>query len=107
MYLFPTNEDLKILWSEIDPKQRILRAMRAAVDYACSPNEDSMAAFFLESDDVDFREEESAMVYHIDPPAYLEHSRDTCPVSFRGWSIKNSSDGFKMPYCESVNWEDI
>ena len=35
MYLFPTEKELAFLRSQIDPKQRFLRAARAAIDEAC------------------------------------------------------------------------
>ena len=63
MYLFPTKEEIDSLWSELDPKQRFLRAAWQAVDCACSPDGDSMAAFFLDSQDFDIREEEGMRVY--------------------------------------------
>ena len=63
MYLFPTKEDLDALWREISPRERFLRAARQAVDYACSPDGDSMAAFFLDSQDIDIHEEAGKMTY--------------------------------------------
>ena len=63
MYLFPTEEELGALWREISPRERFLQAARQAVDYACSPDGDSMAAFFLDSQDFDIREEAGMRVY--------------------------------------------
>ena len=72
MYLFPTEEELKALWRQINPRDRYIAAVRAAVDDACRFGEESMASFFANSEDVYLAEEEGAMHYHIDPPAYLE-----------------------------------
>ena len=106
MYLFPTKEDLDILWREISPKERCLRAMRQAVNHACMPSGDSMAAFFLEGDDVSCREEDGEMIYHINPPSYLETPRDICPVRFTGWDFAVPIEP-KVGLGEKVKWDEI
>ena len=107
MYLFPTKDEIDALWREISPRHRFLRAARQAVDEACRLDGDSMAAFFLESDDVYLREEEGAMVYHIDPPAYLESPRDVCPVRFSGWDIEIPNEYAGINLGKKVSWDEI
>lgn len=57
MYLLPSEKEMAALWKEISPQERFLRSVRQAVDYACRPDGDSMAAFFLNSESDDLREE--------------------------------------------------
>ncbi len=109
MYLFPTKEDLDTLWREISPRERFLRAARQAVDYACSLDGDSMAAFFLDSEDIDLREEEGEVILHVSPPRVIEYSRGTDTVDFKGWNFVvpdpyNCSD---INLGEKVEWDEI
>lgn len=108
MYLFPTKEELNDLWSELDPKQRFLRAARHAIDYACSPDEDSMAAFFLDSEDFDIQEE-GMITLHVGSPRIMEYSRGTDAVNFKGWnfSIPNPYDYSGIDLGEKVEWDEI
>jgi hypothetical protein len=109
MYLFPTKDEIDALWREISPKARCLRAMRQAVDYACTPGCSSMAAFFLESDDICLREEDSAMSYHIDPPRFMEYSRGTDTVNFTGWDIiiPDPYEYENVDLGQKVSWDEI
>ena len=109
MYLFPTEEELGALWREISPRERFLRAARQAVDYACSPDGDSMAAFFLDSQDFDIREEEGVTTLHVGPPRFMEYSRGTDTVNFRGWdfSVPDPYDYSGIDLGEKVSWDEI
>lgn len=105
MYLFPTEKEMQALWRQINPRDRYIAAVRAAVNEACRFDEDSMASFFLQSEDTKLIEEEGAMHYHIDPPAYLEYVRGRDTVRFNGSTIE-------IPKCtvdlgEHVEWDDI
>ena len=109
MYLFPTKDEIDALWREISPRHRFLRAAQQAVNEACRLDGDSMAAFFLESDDVYLREEEGAMLYHIDPPKTIEYSRGTDTVNFRGWDfVVPDPYGYEnVNLGKKVSWEEI
>lgn len=109
MYLFPTKEDLDNLWREISPRERFLRAAHQAVDYACSLDGDSMAAFFLDSEDFDIREEEGMVTLCVAPPRIMEHSRGTDTVNFRGWefSVPDPYDYSGIDLGEKVSWDEI
>ena len=62
MYLLPTEKELAFLRSQIDLKQRFLRAARAAINEACELD-DSMGGFYFDSQDVDMIMEDDAMPY--------------------------------------------
>ena len=68
-----------------------------------------MAAFFLESEDFDIREEEGMRILHITPPRIMEYSRGTDTVNFRGWDfvIPDPYDYSGINLGEKVSWEDI
>ena len=103
MYLLPTDEELASLWNQISPKQRFLRAAKQAIDDACK-FDDSMAAFYLDSQDVDMVMEDDAMPYfdeieddivsmkrdvngfriHVPAPKHMEYARGTDSVNYRG-----------------------
>ena len=109
MYLFPTEKELNALWRQISPRERFLQAARQAVDYACRPNNDSMAAFFLDSEDIDIREEEGMRVLHVAPPRIVEYSRGTDTVNFKGWDfvVPNPYDCSGIDLGEKVSWDEI
>lgn len=106
MYLFPTEKELNALWRQINPRDRYIAAVRAAVDEACRFGEESMASFFIQSEDVELLEEEGAMHYHIDPPAYLEYSRGTDAGRFNGTIIEVPKK-FKVDLGKKVSWDEI
>ena len=61
--------------------------------------------FFIQSEDVELLEEEGAMHYHIDPPAYLEYSRGTDAGRFNGTTIEIQMA--KVDLGQHVEWDDI
>ena len=103
MYLLPTGEELANLWNQISPKQRFLRAAKQAIDEACK-FDDSMAAFYLDSQDVDMVMEDDTMPYfdeieddiismkrdvngfriHVPAPRYMEYARGMDSVNYKG-----------------------
>lgn len=105
MYLFSTEKELNVLWRQINPRDRYTAAVCAAVDEACRFGEDSMASFFIQSEDIELLEEEGAMCYHIDPPAYLEYSRGTDVVRFNGITIEMPR--VKVDLGQHVEWDEI
>ena len=125
MYLLPTGEELNKLWSQISPKQRFLRAARNTINEACR-FDDSMAAFYLDSEDVDLVMEDDSMPYfdeieddiinmrrdingfkmHISPPRYLDKPNPgDCPVNFKGWTFEVKNQPVDLG--ENVEWDDI
>ena len=107
MYLLPTKEELAFLRSQIEPKQRFLRAARAAIDEACELD-DSMGGFYFDSQDVDMIMEDDAMPYfdeieddiismkrdingfriHVPAPRYTEYARGRDTVNYRGKTLE-------------------
>lgn len=109
MYLFSTEKELNALWRQISPRERFLQAARQAVDYACRPDSDSMAAFFLDSEDIDFREEEGAVMLRVSPSRVMEYSRGTDTVNFKGWEfiVPDPYDCSDIDLGEKVSWDEI
>jgi hypothetical protein len=125
MDLLPTNEELNRLWGQINPKQRFLRAARRAINEACR-FDDSMAAFYLDSQDVDLVMEDDAMPYfdeieddiinmrrdvngfRIPAPRCIEYARGTDSVNYRGKTFEYIQDEPDFIVGEKVDrWEDI
>ena len=106
MYLFPTEKELNALWRQINPRDRYIAAVRAAVDEVCRFGDESMASFFIQSEDTELLEEEGAMHYHIDPPTYLEYSRGTDAGRFNGTVIEVPKK-FKVDLGKKVEWDEI
>lgn len=125
MYLLPTGEELRELWSQISPKQRFLRAARQAINEACR-FDDSMAAFYLDSQDADLIMEDDAMPYfdeieddiinmqrdingfRIPAPRCTEYARGTDSVNYRGKTFEYIQDEPDFIVGEKVDrWEDI
>lgn len=105
MYLLPTMEEINALRRQLNPRDRYIAAVRTAVNEACRFDEDSMASFFLQSEDTELIEEEGAMHYHIDPPAYLEYYRGTDAGRFNGTTIEIQTA--KVDLGQHVEWDDI
>lgn len=127
MYLLPTGEELRELWNQISPKQRFLRAARHAINEACQ-FDDSMAAFYLDSQDADLIMEDDAMPYfdeieddiismrrdingfriHVPAPPYMEYARGTDSVNYKGKTFEYIQDEPDYVVGERVDrWEDI
>lgn len=125
MDLLPTNEKLNRLWSQISPKQRFLRAAGRAINEACR-FDDSMAALYLDSQDVDLIMEDDVMPYfdeieddiinmrrdvngfRIPAPRYTEYARGTDSVNYRGKTFEYIRDEPDFIVGEKVDrWEDI
>lgn len=125
MYLLPTEKELNALWRQINPRDRYIAAVRVAVNEACR-FDDSMAAFYLNSEDADLAMEDDAMPYfdeieddiinmrrdingfklHISPPRYLDNlNPGDCPVNFKGWTFEVKSQPIDLG--EHVEWDDI
>lgn len=109
MFLFPTEKEITALWREINPRDRCLRAMRQAIDGACRPGGDSMAALFLESEDIELLEEDGAVTLRVSPPRVMEYSRGTDTVNFKGWDfvVPNPYDCSDIDLGEKVSWDEI
>lgn len=130
MYLLPTGEELANLWNQISPKQRFLRAAKQAINDACR-FDDSMAAFYLDSQDVNMVMEDDAMPYfdeieddiismqrdtngfklHIPAPRYLEHIPNSGHLNFKGWSYEYVPSKTEFPDGPGVihasSWDEI
>lgn len=106
MYLLPTMEEINALRRQLNPRDRYIAAVRAAINEVCRFGEDSMASFFLQSEDTELIEEEGAMHYHIDPPRYLDKPNPgDCPVNFKGWTFEVKNQPVDLG--EHVEWDDI
>ena len=129
MYLLPTSEELNKLWSQFSPEQRFLRAARNAINEACR-FDDSMAAFYFDSQDVDLIMEDDAMPYfdeieddiinmrrdvngfRISAPRYMEYARGTDSINYKGKTFEytKEDDNFMkdMPHVENLSsWDEI
>ena len=93
MYLFPTKKELDVLWSELDPKQRFLRAARQVIDCACELG-DSMGGFYFDSQDMDMIMEDCVMPY------FDEIEDDII-------SMKRDINGFRMSRKQRRDIDDI
>lgn len=129
MYLLPTEREMNALWHQINPTAQIMDFL-----YSRPPAKESMAEFFLESEDVELAMEDDAMSFdeieddiinmrrdingfRIQPPRYLENTKGGCPVNFNGWTFKyprglRANCGFYEDYAgidlgEEVEWDDI
>lgn len=103
MYLFPTEEELAFLWSQIDPKQRFIRAARTAINEACDLS-DSMGGFYLNSQDIDMLMEDDAISMQCDVNGFRIHvSPPRCMESIRGDGRLN----YKGKTFEYINNEQI
>ena len=126
MFLFPTEEEMKLLYRQINPTERIMDFL-----YSRPPAEGSMAEYFLESEDIELVMEDDAMPYFdeieddiismrrdingfkLSRPRYLEHNPNSGHLNFKGWSFETVRDDGKpdtkdCPYVENLsNWDDI
>ena len=127
MYLLPTEKELAFLRSQIDPKQRFLRAARAAIDEACELG-DSMGGFYFDSQDVDMIMEDDAMPYfdeieddiismkrdingfRVPAPRYMEYARGTDSVNYKGKTFEYITNN-KVPDGPNLkrvsSWDEI
>ena len=78
MYLFPTEKELNALWRQINPTARIMDYL-----YSRPPAEDSMAEFFMESEDIELAMEDDCTEFD-----YIEDEI---------LSMKRDINGFRMP----------
>ena len=92
MYLFPTKKELDALWSELDPKQRFLRAARQAIDEVTRLG-DTMGGFYLDSQDLDIMEDE--------PVPYFDNIEDDIV------NMRRDINGFRMPRGRQRDIDDI
>ena len=78
MYLFPTEEEMNTLWRRISPTARIMDYL-----YSRPPAEDSMAEFFMESEDIELAMEDDCTEFDYIEDEILNMKRDI--------------NGFRMP----------
>jgi len=116
MYLLPTNEELKALWREIDPKERFLRSAREAIN---TLTEDAIMPYFddIEDDIISMRRDINGFKLHIPAPKYLDKPNPgDCPVNFKGWTFeyvnRDTEQDIEMlktlPNSQFVDsWDDI
>lgn len=125
MFLFPTEEEMRRLYRQINPTERIMDFL-----YSRPPAEGSMAEYFLESEDIELVMEDDAVPFdeieddiismHLDinsfklsRPQYLEHIPNSGHLNFKGWSFETVRDDGKpntedCPYVENLSsWDDI
>ena len=125
MFLFPTEEEMRQLYKQINPTERIMDFL-----YSRPPAEGSMAEFFMESEDMELIMEDDAIPFDeiedgivsmrrdingfkLSRPRYLEHNPNSGHLKFKGWSFETIRDDGKpdtkdCPYVENLsNWDDI
>ena len=115
MYLLPTDEELKALWREIDPKERFLRSAREAIN---TLTEDAIMPYFddIEDDIISMRCDVNGFKLHIPAPRYLEHNPNSGHLNFKGWTYeyvnRDTEQDIEMlktlPNSQFVDsWDDI
>ena len=125
MFLFPTEEEMRRLYRQINPTERIMDFL-----YSRPPAEGSMAEYFLESEDIELVMEDDAVPFDeieddiismhlninsfkLSRPQYLEHIPNSGHLNFKGWSFETVRDDGKpntedCPYVENLSsWDDI
>ena len=125
MFLFPTEEEMRQLYKQINPTERIMDFL-----YSRPPAEGSMAEFFMESEDMELIMEDDAIPFDeiedgivsmrrdingfkLSRPRYLEHNPNSGHLNFKGWSFETIRDDGKpdtkdCPYVENLSsWDDI
>ena len=125
MFLFPTEEEMRRLYRQINPTERIMDFL-----YSRPPAEGSMAEYFLESEDIELVMEDDAVPFDeiedgiismrrdansfkLSSPQYLEHIPNSGHLNFKGWSFETVRDDGKpntedCPYVENLSsWDDI
>ena len=109
MYLFPTKKELVALWSELDPKQRFLRAARQVIDEVTRLG-DSMGGFYLDSQDLDIMEDESVPYFDNIEDDIINMQRDINGFRMshgRCRDIDVIDDYSEVDLGEKVEWDEI
>ena len=113
MYLLPTDEELKALWREIDPKERFLQSAREAIN---TLTEDAIMPYFddIEDDIISMRRDING--YKLSRPRYLEHIPNSGHLNFKGWTYEHVNRDTEqdiemlktLPNSQFVDsWDDI
>lgn len=107
MDLLPTDEELKYLYRQIDPKQRFLDAAWMAIDEL---TKDSMPYFDEIEDDI-ISMQRDVNGFKLTRPRYLEHNPNSGHLNFKGWSFEYISSEVEFPDGPGVehasSWDEI
>ena len=113
MYLLPTDEELKALWREIDPKERFLRSAREAIN---TLTEDAIMPYFDDIEDDIISMQRDINGFKLSRPRYLEHNPNSGHLNFKGWTFeyinRDTEQDIEMlktlPNSQFVDsWDDI
>ena len=105
MYLFPTEKELNALWRQINPTARIMDYL-----YSRPPAEDSMAEFFMESEDIELAMEDDCTEFDYIEDEILNMKRDINGFRMPRGLRRNAGiieDYADVDLGEKVSWEEI
>ena len=124
MYLLPTMEEINKLRRAINPTAQIMDYL-----YSRPPASDSMAEFFMESEDIELAMEDDCTEFdyiedetlnmkrdingfriHVPAPEYMEYARGTDSVNYRGKTFEyivndKAPDGPNLK--QVFSWDEI
>lgn len=105
MYLFPTEKELNTLWRQINPTARIMDYL-----YSRPPARDSMAEFFMESEDAELTMEDDCTAFDYIEDEILNMKRDINGFRMpRGLcrNIEITEDYAGVDLGKKVEWDEI
>ena len=103
MYLLPTMEEINKLRRAINPTAQIMDYL-----YSRPPTADSMAEFFMESEDIELAMEDDCTEFDYIEDEILNMKRDINGFRIPSEQIKFAESAPNHPLLERVSsWEDI
>ena len=105
MYLLPTQKEMDALWRQINPTARIMDYL-----YSRPPAEDSMAEFFIESEDIELAMEDDCTEFDYIEDEILNMKRDINGFRMPRGLRRNAGiydDYAGVDLGEKVEWDEI
>ena len=105
MYLLPTQKEMDALWRQINPTARIMDYL-----YSRPPAEDSMAEFFMESEDIELAMEDDCTEFDYIEDEILNMKRDINGFRMPRGLRRNAGiydDYAGVDLGEKVEWDEI
>lgn len=105
MYLLPTQKEMDALWLQINPTARIMDYL-----YSRPPAKDSMAEFFMESEDIELAMEDDCTEFEYIEDEILNMKRDINGFRMPRGQRRNAGiydDYAGVDLGEKVSWDEI
>lgn len=105
MFLFPTEEEMKQLYRQINPTARIMDFL-----YSRPPTEGSMVEFFMESEDIELAMEDDCTEFDYIEDEILNMKRDINGFRMPRGLRRNTGiieDYAGVDLGEKVEWDEI